>query len=182
MKNQTVGYVRVSGIDQNEQRQLEGVELDRVFTDKASGKDIKRPQLQEAIKYVRDGDTFIVHSMDRLARNVEDMLRLVRELNEKGVTVQFVKENMTFSAGKDDPRTTLMFMMLSAFSQFERALIRERQKEGIALAKTKGVYKGRKPILNPEQVKRLKEAVANGGVKAQIARELASGAKRFTTI
>ena len=75
-----------------------------------------------------------------------------------------------------------MFMMLSAFSQFERALIRERQKEGIALAKTKGVYKGRKPILNPEQVKRLKEAVANGGVKAQIARGSTSGAKRFTTI
>ena len=102
MKTQKIGYVRVSSIDQNEQRQLEGVELDRVFTDKASGKDIKRPQLQEAIKYVRDGDIFIVHSMDRLARNVEDMLRLVRELNEKGVTVQFVKENMIFAAGRDD--------------------------------------------------------------------------------
>ena len=93
MRTQTIGYVRVSSVDQNEARQLEGIETDRVFTDKASGRTVERPQLQEALKYAREGDTLVVHSMDRLARNVEDMLRLVRELNGKGVTVRFVKEN-----------------------------------------------------------------------------------------
>jgi DNA invertase Pin-like site-specific DNA recombinase len=178
MKTQRIGYVRVSTADQNEERQLEGMELDRVFSDKASGKDTNRPQLQEALKYAREGDTFIVHSMDRLARNVEDMLRLVRELTSKGVSVQFVKESMKFSADRDDPRSTLMFTMLSAFSQFERALIRERQREGIALAKTRGVYKGRKPILTPERAAKLREEVAKGGNKTKIASEF--GIRRET--
>jgi DNA invertase Pin-like site-specific DNA recombinase len=135
---QRIGYVRVSSIDQNDERQLEGIPLDRVFMDKASGKDINRPQLKAALSHARGGDTLVVHSMDRLARNVEDMLRLVRELNDRGVTVQFMKEQMQFSADRDDPRSILMFTMLSAFSQFERSLIRERQREGIALAKAKG--------------------------------------------
>src|SRR5690348_5020197 len=153
MSAQRVGYVRVSSFDQNTQRQLDGIPLDKTFTDKASGKDTNRTQLQAALNHAREGDTLIVHSMDRLARNVEDMLRLVRELNDKGVSVEFVKENMTFTAGKEDPRSTLMFTMLSAFAQFERALIKERQREGIALAKAKGnVYKGRKPALSPEDV------------------------------
>src|SRR5690349_14604168 len=129
MKHQTVGYIRVSSVDQNTERQLEDVTLDKVFTDKASGKDTNRPQLQAALTYLRQGDTLVVHSMDRLARNCEDMLRIVRELNGKGVSVRFVKENMSFTAGADDPRSTLMFTMLSAFSQFERALIKERQRE-----------------------------------------------------
>src|SRR5688500_4791 len=123
MKGQKVGYIRVSTFDQNTQRQLDGIHLDRVFTDKASGKDTNRPQLQAAINHVREGDTLLVHSMDRLARNVEDMLRLVRELNDKGVSVSFTKENMIFSAGKEDARNALMFTMLSAFAQFERSLI-----------------------------------------------------------
>ena len=152
MKGQRVGYVRVSTLDQNTQRQLEGVSLDKVFTDKVSGRDTNRPQLQAALNHVRAGDILIVHSMDRLARNVEDMLRLVRELTGKDVSVEFVKENMVFTAGSDDPRSVLMFTMISAFSQFERALIKERQREGIALAKAKGnVYKGRKPALGPDQ-------------------------------
>ena len=171
MKTQRIGYIRVSSIDQNDQRQLDGIELDRVFTDKASGKDIKRPQLQTALSYARDGDTLIVHSMDRLARNVEDMLKLVRELNERGVTVQFIKENMVFQAGSDDPRTTLMLTLLSAFAQFERALIRERQREGIAIAKAKGVYKGRKPVLSPERRAELCEKAAAGVPRAKLARD-----------
>jgi DNA invertase Pin-like site-specific DNA recombinase len=169
MKTQRIGYIRVSSVDQNEQRQLDGVQLDRIFTDKASGKDMNRPQLQEAIKYVRDGDTLIVHSMDRLARNVEDMLRLVRELNSKGVSVEFIKENMNFS-GKDDPRSVLMFTMLGAFAQFERSLIRERQKEGIAIAKSKGVYQGGKPKLSAEQSGKLRDMVLSGIPKAKVAR------------
>src|SRR5688572_8830040 len=149
MTSQRIGYIRVSTLDQNAERQLDGIHLNKVFTDKASGKDTNRPQLQVALNHIRTGDTLVVHSMDRLARNVEDMLRLVREMNGRGVSVQFGKENMSFTAGSDDPRSILMFTMLSAIAQFERSLIRERQREGIALAKAKGtVYKGRKPALS----------------------------------
>lgn len=95
---QRVGYVRVSTVDQNPKRQLEGVALDRVFTDRASGKDTKRPELDALLTYVRDGDAVVVHSMDRLARNLEDLRRLVRELTGRGVRVEFVKEALTFTA------------------------------------------------------------------------------------
>jgi DNA invertase Pin-like site-specific DNA recombinase len=122
MTSQRIGYIRVSSLDQNPERQLDSIALDKVFTDKASARDTKRPQLQVALDHLRAGDTLVVHSMDRLARNVEDMLRLVREMNDRGVSVQFVKENMSFTAGSDDPRSTLMFTMLSAFARFERAL------------------------------------------------------------
>jgi len=172
MEGHKVGYVRVSTLDQNTQRQLEGVSFDKVFTDKASGKDTNRPQLQAALNHVRAGDTLMVHSMDRLARNVEDMLRLVRELNGKGVSVEFVKENMEFTAGNEDPRSALMFAMFSAFSQFERALIKERQREGIALAKAKGnVYKGRKPALGPDKVIELRKQVSAGANKSKLAKD-----------
>ena len=172
MASQRIGYIRVSSLDQNPERQLDGIKLDKVFTDKASAKDTKRPQLQVALNHVRAGDTLVVHSMDRLARNVEDMLRLVREMNDKGVSVQFVKENMSFTAGNDDPRSTLMFTMLSAFAQFERSLIKERQREGIALAKAKGtVYKGRKPALNTERITQLREQAAAGANRTKLAKE-----------
>jgi DNA invertase Pin-like site-specific DNA recombinase len=143
MTSQKVRYIRVSSLDQNVERQLDGIHLDKIFTDKASAKDTKRPQLQAALNHVRSGDRLVVHSMDRLARNVEDMLRLVREMNDRGLSVQFIKEeNMTFTAGNDDPRSTLMFTMLSAFAQFERSLIKERQREGIALAKAQRSLQG----------------------------------------
>lgn len=170
MAGKRIGYIRVSSTDQNTDRQLDGVELDKVFTDKASGKDTKRPQLQAALDYLRDGDTLLVHSMDRLARNVEDMLRLVRELTANGVTVQFAKENLTFT-GDESPMNTLMLTMLGAFAQFERSLIRERQREGIEKAKAKGVYKGRKPSLDEAQVQELMAKIASGMPKAAVARE-----------
>ena len=172
MTSQRIGYIRVSSFDQNAERQLDGIHLDKVFTDKASGKDTNRPQLQAALNHVRAGDTLVVHSMDRLARNVEDMLRLVREMNDRGVSVEFIKENMSFTAGSEDPRSTLMFTMLSAFAQFERSLIRERQREGIALAKAKGtVYKGRKPALSAERVAQLREQAAAGTNRTKLAKE-----------
>lgn len=171
MNVQRVGYVRVSTVEQNQQRQLEGIEIDMLFTEHASGKDTNRPQLQAALRYIRDGDTFIVHSMDRLARNVEDILRLVREMNERGITVQFVRENMFFASGKDDPRISLMFTMLGAFAQFERELIKERQREGIAIAKAKGVYKGRKKSLTDEQARELRKRSGEGALKSELARE-----------
>lgn len=172
MSSQRIGYVRVSTLDQNTERQLEGVALDKVFTDKASAKDTNRPQLQAALHHIRAGDKLVVHSMDRLARNVEDMLRVVREMNDRGVSVDFIKENMSFTAGSEDPRSTLMFTMLSAFAQFERSLIRERQREGIALAKAKGtVYKGRKPALNAERIAQLREQAAAGANRTKLAKE-----------
>jgi DNA invertase Pin-like site-specific DNA recombinase len=170
--SQRIGYIRVSSLDQNSERQLEGIQLDKIFADKASGKDINRPQLQTALNHVRAGDTLVVHSMDRLARNVEDMLRLVREINDRDVSVQFIKENMSFTADSDDPRSTLMFTMLSAFAQFERSLIKERQREGIALAKAKGtVYKGRKPALNAERIAQLREQAAVGANRSKLAKQ-----------
>lgn len=170
-KHQRVGYKRVSSADQNTVRQLDGEQLDRVFEDKASGKDTNRPALQEAIKYVRDGDTLVVHSMDRMARNTEDLLRLVRELKEKGASVEFVKERLTFSGSSTDPFAALMMTMLGGFAEFERAIIRERQREGIAIAKEKGVYKGRKPALTADKIADLKARAAAGEKKAVLARE-----------
>src|ERR1700739_4673604 len=93
-----IGYVRVSSLDQNAERQLEGVDVDKRFTDKASGKDTKRPQLQAALEYLRDGDVLVVHSMDRLARNLDDLRKIVSDLTGRGIVVEFVKEKLTFTS------------------------------------------------------------------------------------
>lgn len=168
-KGQVVGYRRVSSVDQNEARQLEGLELDKVFTDKASGKDVKRPQLERALEFLRDGDVLLVHSMDRLARNLDDLRRIVLTLTKRGVSVQFVKESLTFT-GEENAMAQLLLSVMGAFAEFERSLIKERQREGIALAKKKGVYKGRKPSLSAEQAKELRQRAA-GENKAALARE-----------
>ena len=165
-----VGYIRVSTVDQNTVRQLDGVEVERTFTDKASGKDTTRPKLDELLAFVRQGDTVIVHSMDRLARNLDDLRRLVRTLTGKGVRVEFVKEHLVFT-GEDSPMATLLLSVMGAFAEFERALILERQREGIAVAKQRGVYTGRKPALTAEQAQQLRERVAAGEKKSALARE-----------
>ena len=168
--DKTVGYRRVSTFDQNTERQLEGVKLDKVFTDKASGKDTKRPQLQAAREYLREGDLFVIHSMDRLARNLDDLRRIVLDLTKKGVHVRFVKENLTFT-GEDSPMATLLLSLLGAVAEFERSMIRERQREGIELAKKKGVYKGRKPSLTTMQIAEIRKRVKAGEKKAALAAE-----------
>ena len=170
MNGQRIGYVRVSTVDQNTERQLEGVEVDRTFTDKASGKDTSRPELEQLIEFVREGDTVVVHSMDRLARNLVDLRRLVAGLTERGIHVQFIKENLTFT-GEDSPMPTLMLSLIGAVAEFERALIRERQREGIELAKKRGAYRGRKKALSPEQAADLRQRAAAGEKKAELARE-----------
>ena len=119
----------MSAVDQNELRQLDGLELDKTFTDKASGKDVSRPQLELLLSFIRDGDTLVCHSMDRLARNLDDLRKLVLDLTGKGVHVQFVKENLVFT-GEDSPMANLLLSVMGAFAQFERELIRERQREG----------------------------------------------------
>jgi DNA invertase Pin-like site-specific DNA recombinase len=170
MGGQRVGYIRVSTFDQNPDRQLEGIEVDRVFTDHASGKDVVRPELDGLLRFVRTGDTVVVHSLDRLARNLDDLRRLVQQLTAQGVQVHFVKEQLTFT-GEDSPMANLLLSMIGAFAEFERALIRERQREGIALAKQRGVYRGRKKSLDPEQADQLLRRATAGEPKALLARE-----------
>jgi DNA invertase Pin-like site-specific DNA recombinase len=169
MSDKVVGYIRVSTYDQNPERQLDGMHLDKVFTDKASGKDLMRPAFEELLDYIREGDTLLVHSMDRLARNLEHLRQVVRELTARGVKVQFVKERLTFT-GEDSPMATLLLSVMGAVAEFERSLIRERQREGVAIAKQKGLYKGRRKSLNEEQVRELQERVAQGEKKAILAR------------
>jgi DNA invertase Pin-like site-specific DNA recombinase len=170
MQGQRIGYVRVSSFDQNPERQLDQVQLDRLFMDKASGKDSKRPELDALLAFVREGDTVIVHSMDRLARNLDDLRRLVQNLTKRGIRIEFVKEHLSFT-GEDSPMANLMLSIMGAFSEFERALLRERQREGIALAKKRGAYKGRKKALEDKQVESLRQQVQAGVTKAQLARD-----------
>jgi len=151
-------------------RQLDGQEIDKVFTDRASGKDTKRPQLRAALEFIREGDELIIHSMDRLARNLDDLRRIVLELTKKGVQVRFVKENLTFN-GEDSPMSNLLLSLLGAVAEFERSMIRERQREGIALAKKKGLYKGRKPSLTAEQVREIRRRAVAGEQKTALAHE-----------
>lgn len=170
-KGQRIGYVRVSSVEQSIDRQLELLRADRVYTDKASGKDVERPQLKELLAFAREGDTIVVHSMDRLARNLDDLRRLVAAETKRGVRVEFIKENLTFT-GEDSPMSHLMLSILGAVAQFERDLIRERQREGIDLAKRRGVYRGRKRALSPERASELRaRASAPKANKAALARE-----------
>ncbi len=170
MDGQRIGYIRVSSFDQNPYRQLESFRVARVFTDRASGKDTQRPELERLLAFVREGDTVVVHSMDRLARNLDDLRRVVQGLTTRGVRIEFVKESLTFT-GEDSPMANLMLSVMGAFAEFERALLRERQREGIALAKQRGVYRGRTRSLNAEQIAELKRRIAAGEQKAQVARD-----------
>ena len=170
MVGQRIGYIRVSTLDQKTDRQLDGTTVDRLFADRASGKDMERPQLESMLGFVRKGDVVVVHSMDRLARNLDDLRRLVQSLVKRGVRIEFVKEGLTFT-GEDSPMATLLLSVMGAFAEFERALILERQREGIALAKARGAYKGRKRTLNSDQIAALKQQIADAKqTKAEIAR------------
>ena len=171
MKGQRVGYIRVSSFEQNPDRQLDSIQIDKVFTDKASGKDINRPQLDALLSFVREGDTVVIHSMDRLARNLDELRSIVNRLTSKGIRVEFVKENLTF-VNNDSPMANLMLSVMGAFAEFERALLKERQREGIELAKKRGVYRGRKNTLSDTQAMEVCNRVSLGEKKAGIAREL----------
>lgn len=159
-KVQTVGYVRVSSSDQNTDRQLDGIALDRIFTDKMTGSIKDRPQLQAMLDYVRYGDTVVVHSLDRLARSLEDLISIINQLNKKGVSFKSIKDNLTFDGVNNSPMDKFFLHILGAVSELERALIRERQKEGIAKAKQRGVYKGRKPTLTTDKINLIEQRLA----------------------
>ena len=151
-----IGYKRVSTVDQNLDRQDLG-DVDKVFEEKLSGKSASdRPALQELIGYARDGDTVVVHSIDRLARDLRDLQDIIQTLNDKGVAISFLSERLTFSADADDAFAKLQLQMMGAFAEFERNIIRKRQAEGIAVAKAKGVYKGGKKRINRDKVHQLK--------------------------
>jgi DNA invertase Pin-like site-specific DNA recombinase len=166
-----IGYVRVSSIDQNPDRQIEQMQVDRIFTDKASGKTIERPELKNLLAFVREGDTVVVHSMDRLARNLGDLRRLVGDMIERGIRIEFIKENLTFTSD-NSPMSSFILSITGAFAEFERSLMLERQREGIALAKLRGAYRGRKKVLSADKVLELRERVDAGEKKAKLAREL----------
>ena len=174
---QKIGYARVSSKDQNLDRQLAALKKEkvfRVFTDTVSGSSTQRPGLDGALNYVRAGDQLIVVSMDRLARSLIDLHRLVDELTERGVSVKFLKEGQTYSLDSS-PVAKLMLGLLGSVAEFERSIIRERQAEGIAKAKARGVYKGRAKVLNEEQVAQAREWVGAGIPKAEVARRLGIG-------
>lgn len=171
MSGQNIAYIRVSSVDQNIDRQLAEIEVDEIFVDKVSGKDRNRPKLQECMRHIRKGDHLHIHSIDRLARNMSDLLGLVEEITKRGVTLEFHKERLKFT-GEDDPFQKLQLQMMGAFAEFERSLIRERQREGIAAAKKKGRQIGAKKKLTPEQVEEIRKRVGCGEQKKALALEL----------
>lgn len=161
-----VGYIRVSSLDQNPDRQIEDLKsqgVEKLFIDQVSGKNIDRPELQKMLSFVREGDSLYVHSLDRLARNLADLLNLVQDLTGRGVSVHFLGEKLDFEAGKDaSPTSKLMLSMIGAFAEFERSMIRRRQAEGIALAKERGVYRGRQRSVTEEQIESVRKQMALG--------------------
>lgn len=168
MSGHKIGYVRVSSVGQNTERQLDGVEIDKIFREKVSAKNRKRPILDECLEYLRQDDQLHVHSIDRLARNLVDLQNIITALNGKGVSVHFHKEGLVFT-GADNPMNKLMLQMMGAFAEFERNLIHERQAEGIANAKKRGVKFGKAAKLTPDQVAEVKTMVAERYSKIKIA-------------
>ena len=178
-----IGYVRVSSNNQNTDRQLDGIKLDKIFTEKQSGKSANdRLELQNCIDYAREGDTLHVHSIDRLARNLADLQVLVERTNAKGITVCFHKENLTFNADSSNPMNKLMFQMLGAFAEFERSIIKERQREGIDKALEKGVKFGAKPKFTNDQIADIKARHVAGISVAVIAKELGTSRQTIYTM
>lgn len=174
-ENTRIGYARVSTEDQHLDRQLAELEklgLKKIFTDQCSGKDTDREGFQQMMDYVRDGDELYVLSMDRLARSTVDLLTVTQTLKEKGVSVHFLKENVHIVPyGEASAISDLLLTMLGAVAQFERSLIRERQAQGIALAKKRGAYKGRKPI-SDDVIEKAREMINAGIPRARIAKKL----------
>jgi DNA invertase Pin-like site-specific DNA recombinase len=159
-KGQNIGYIRVSSTGQNTDRQhdaFKSIELDKIFTDKVSGGTKDRPALKDCMDYMRDGDTLHISSMDRLARNLNDLQCIVKDLAGKGVCIKFIKEGLNFDQNCNKPMNTLTLQVMGAFAEFERSLIKERQMEGIASAKAKGVKFGRKAKLTDEQKAEIKD-------------------------
>ena len=171
MKGKRIGYIRVSTTDQNPDRQLEGVILDKKFIEYWSGKNKERPQLKALMEYAREDDELYVHSIDRLARNSRDLFYLVDYFLKKNISVHFVKQNLIFN-GQDSPMAKFQLAIMAAYAEFEREIALERQREGISIAKRMGKYKGKKSIMTPEKIKQLDEMLKTRESKSQIAKDL----------
>jgi DNA invertase Pin-like site-specific DNA recombinase len=168
---QNIGYRRVSSSGQNLDRQLDGIKLDEIFEEKISGKTKKRPALDDCIKHCRKGDTLYIHSMDRLARNLKDLLDLVETFTSNGVAIRFTKENLVF-AGSDNPMSKVMLQIMGAIAEFERSLILDRQKEGIKKALEKGVQFGRKKSVDDEKMIQIIELLRAGKNKSEVCKKV----------
>lgn len=165
-----LAYVRVSTVEQNEARQVEALSkygIDRWYTEKVSGKNLDRPQLRELLSYAREGDTIYIHDWSRISRSTKDLLALVDELNERGIHLVSTKENFDTST----PNGRMMLTILGAVNEFERMNLLERQREGIAIAKRAGKYKGRKPAEVADIAAVYYDWVTRHKSKAQLARE-----------
>ena len=166
-----LAYVRVSTIEQNEERQIECLKkynIEKWFTEKASAKDTNRPELQNLLEFAREGDTIYIHDFSRLARSTKDLLDLVDTFNRKKVNLVSNKENLDTST----PTGKLMLTMIAAINEFERANLLERQKEGIAIAKRKGIYKGRKAVSIPDFKAYYNRYLQREISKSELAKEL----------
>lgn len=170
-----VGYVRVSSSWQNPEHQyaeLRQAGVENFYEDYMSGKSTERPQYLDVTEFLRGGDTLVVLSLDRLARNLADLLNTVATLARKGVSVRFLTEHLDFDASKDaSPTAKLMLSMVGAFAEFERSMIQSRQREGIELAKQRRVYKGRKRTVRDEQIEAVRKMVEMGVPLAAAARK-----------
>lgn len=170
-KGKNIAYVRVSTLEQNEARQceaLKGLNIDKWFVEKASGKDIKRPKLQEMLEYIREDDTVYVEEFSRLGRSTADLLAIVKQIEDSGAKFKSLKENFDTST----PAGRLQMTMMAAIAEFERAMILERQREGIAIAKKEGKYKGRKAVCIPNIGDYYQKYITRQGTKTSIAAEL----------
>jgi len=165
-----VGYRRVSSVGQNLDRQDLGT-VDKLFEDKQSGKDRARPGLEACLAYLREGDTLRVASSDRLARSLKDLLAILDELTSRGVAVELLAERMVFDPADPDPYRRALLSVMGTFAELERSLIRSRQQEGIALAKERGVYRGRAAALKPEDVKIARQRRRDGVTLARLVRD-----------
>lgn len=178
MSGLNIGYARVSSVTQNLDRQLEQLKksgVQKIFKDHASGKDTGRPEFQRMMDFAREGDHIFVSSMDRLSRNLSDLLSVVKGLEERRITVTFIKEQITISGSADkSPMNKMLLSVMGAIAEFERAIILERQQEGIALARARGVYKGRKP-LSKEIVAKVHQRRNEGVPVTRIAKDLGVG-------
>lgn len=168
---QTVGYIRVSSVGQNTARQLDGMTFDQTFTDKCSGSDTNRPQLKAMLAHVRKGDTVVVHEISRLARNTADLLQLVKQMTDKGITIEFKKEGLTFTGDKTNPMNQMLLTMLGAVSAFELSMINERRAEGQAKAREAGTHMGRPAKLSADKVSDIRQRAAAGESKTDLASE-----------
>lgn len=171
-RGKAVGYIRVSTVDQILDRQLKDFDMDKVFEDKVTGSKTDRPGLKAMLQYVRGDDHIFVHSIDRLARNLIDLHRIVEDLLERDVCITFVKENITFSGDGTKPMDRFLFSVLGAFAEFERDILLERQREGIIIAQAKGMYKGRMPALTNDQIADIKRMVLQDLPKTKIAKRV----------